>query len=163
MKANSSLRLLSLLALAWLASAAPLLALDSLHLACVGHINVGDSASMPGSKGVEKFALTYDDQRAGKMGDKRRVKITMSLNGGNRIGVSDQVSMADINKVVLRNGEDKNDVLFRGTVHLVDDAENLLVDGEFTSTDKQTHHIHTKLTCYNVVGIWYGQNLKVGD
>ena len=60
----------------------------------------------------------------------------------------------------MRNDEDKNDVLFRGTVRLVDNGENLQVDGDFFDEDKKPHHLHTKLQGYEVAGIWYGQNIK---
>ena len=125
---------------------------DSLHLVCVGKVDLG--------QGTQKFALTYDDGRAGKMGEKRRVTVTLSLQGGNRSGYSDSVEDAEIHKVVLRNEEDKNDVLFRGTVCLVDDGENLQMDGDFFDQNKKAHHLHTKLEGYEVTGIWYGQNLK---
>ena len=94
------------------------------------------------------------------MGEKRRVTVTLSLQGGNRCGYSDSVEDAEVHKVVLRNNEDKDDVLFRGTVRLVDAVENLLVDGDFFDQDKKAHHLHTKLEGYEVAGIWYGQNIK---
>ncbi len=61
----------------------------------------------------------------------------------------------------MRNDEDKNDVLFRGTVRLGgEEDETLLVDGDFFDRDKKAHHLHTKLEGYEVAGIWYGQNIK---
>ncbi len=81
------------------------------------------------------------------------------MQGGNRSGYSDSVEDADIHKVVLCNGEDKNDVLFRGTVRLVDDGENLQVDGDFFDDEKKLNYLHTKLEGYEVAGIWYGQNI----
>ncbi len=134
----------------WLVSSAA--ARDSLHLACVGTVDLG--------QGKQKFALTYDDGRAGKMGDKRRIIVILSLQNGNRLGVSDGVYDEEPGRVVLRNPEDKDDVLFRGTVRLVDNGENLQVDGDFTDQDKKAHHLRAKLEGYEVAGIWYGQNLK---
>ena len=124
----STVRSCSMLLAACLCMASPAHALDSLHLACVGKVDLG--------QGPRKFALTYD-----------------------RSGYSDSVDDADIHKVVLRNDDNKNDVLFRGTVLLVDNGENLLVDGDFFDDDKKPHHLHTKLEGYEVAGIWYGKNI----
>ena len=140
----------------------PLVARDSIHLVCVGRINVGESASQPDAKGTTKFALTYDDQRGGEAGDKRQVWVAMSLSAGNRIGVGRDLMDGTTAKVVLRNEEDKNDVLFRGTVRLVDGAEHAIVEGDFTTNDKKVHHVHLHLECYAVPGIWFGQNLGQG-
>ncbi len=154
--------LLALFTFLWLGVTPRLVARDSIHLVCVGRINVGESASQPDAKGMMKFALTYDDQRGGKMGDKRQVWVAMSLYSGNRVGVGRDLIEGDTAKVVLRNEEDKNDVLFRGTVRLIDATEHAIVDGDFITDDKQVHHVHAKLECYEVPGIWFGQNLGPG-
>ena len=152
--------LLATFTLIWLAPALPLTARDSLHLVCVGRVSLGDA----NFKDPVKFALTYDDQRGGPAGDKRQTWVAMSLSAGNRIGVGQDLidGMADqAAKVVLRNDEDKSDVLFRGTVRLVDGAEHAVVDGDFITNDKKVHHVHVKLECYEVPGIWFGQNLEL--
>ena len=159
---NARFLLLTLSTFTWLGSILPLEARDSIHLVCVGRVNVGDSASLPGTKGTVKFALTYDDQRGGPAGDKRQTWVAMSLSSGNRVGVGQDLMDGTTAKVVLRNEEDKNDVLFRGTVRLVDGAEHALVDGDFITNDQQVHHLHVKLECYEVPGIWFGQNLGKG-
>ena len=152
--------LLALLALAWLCPVIPLQARDSLHLVCVGRVNLGAA----NFKDPVKFALTYDDQRGGVAGDKRQVWVAMSLSAGNRIGVGEDLmdgTTAQVAKVTLRNDEDKSDVLFRGTVGLVDE-DRAIVNGDFTTSDKQVHHLHVTLECYEVPGIFFGQNLKQG-
>lgn len=150
---------LAILLFAALGSASPLAARDSIHLVCVGRINLGDA----NFKDPVKFALTYDDQRGGPAGDKRQTWVAMSLAAGNRIGVGEDLidGTTPVAKVVLRNYEDKSDVLFRGTVKLVD-AEHALVDGDFIANDKKVHHIHAKLECYEVPGIFFGQNVEPG-
>ncbi len=150
--------LLTLFTFTWLGSTLPLAARDSIHLVCVGRVNLGD----PDAKDGTKFVLTYDDQRGGEGGDKRQVWVAMSLSSGNRVGVGKDLMDGDTAKVTLHNQEDKNDVLFRGTVQLVDGAEHALVVGDFISDDKKVHHLHVKLECYEVPGIWYGQNLERG-
>ena len=157
---NTRFLLLALLTSASLGFTPPLLARDSLHLVCVGRANVGDFSSKPDAKGRIKFALTYDDQRGGRGGDKRQVWVAMSLSAGNRVGVGKDLMDGTTARVVLRNEEDKNDVLFRGAVQLVDATEHALVDGDFITNDKQVHHVHVKLDCYEVPGIWFGQNLE---
>ncbi len=156
---NARFLLLTLFTFAWLGSTLSLAARDSLHVVCVGRINVGD----PDAKDGTKIALTYDDHRAGKMGDKREVWIAMSLFAGNRVGVGKDLIDGGTAKVTLRNEEDKNDVLFRGTVRLVDASEHAIVDGDFIAEDKKVHHVHTRLECYEVPGIWFGQNLGQGQ
>ena len=142
-------RVLALMVIAPSALAWPSRAGDGLHQVCVGQINVGAAAAVPNTKGIEKLAMVYDDQREGSF--KRKITVSM-VRGVDTTYVGQDVVSAGTQKanLVLRNVDDYNDVIFKGTVENLGEYAGILIDGDYITGDKKSHHVHLKLEGYNL-------------
>lgn len=141
----------------FLATLATASAGDGSHQVYVGKVSIGESSSAPRG-GPERIALVYDDHRAPD-GEKR--KITVSMSYGDKTYEGSETTDADVVKVVLRNVDNPNDVLFKGTVEVTNpEPATLKIDGEYTTDDKKTHHIHASMDGYNLPAPRYSKDDK---
>ena len=92
----------------------PALAKDYLHEVCIGFVTL-DTPTPP--KTVEKLVLVYDDHRSGV--DKRKITVSISQAGGNRIYQGSNISDGIVTSLKIANVRDPKDVLFDGTVEYI--------------------------------------------
>jgi hypothetical protein len=107
-------RLIAFLLSSSLVLTVPALAKDFLHEVCIGFITL-DSPTPP--KTIERLVLVYDDHRSGA--DKRKITVSISQAGGNRIYQGTNISDGIITLLKIVNVGDPNDILFDGTVEYV--------------------------------------------
>jgi hypothetical protein len=117
----------------------PARARDFLHEVCIGFITL-DSPAPP--KTIEKLVLVYDDHRSGS--GKRKITVSISRAGGNKIYQGTNVSDGILTPVKIINVDDPEDVLFDGTVEYVNGGVEL-VGRYFTESNPKGVTIKTAL------------------
>jgi hypothetical protein len=121
-------RIITLLFSSLLILTVPTLAKDSLREVCIGFITL-DSPASP--KTLAKLVLIYDDHRSGA--DKRRITVSTSQAGGNKIYQGTNISDGIVTPVKIVNVDDPKDVLFDGTVEYVSGGIELV--GKYFTAD----------------------------
>jgi len=137
-------RLITLFVSSSLVLTLPVLAKDFLREVCIGFVTL-DSPTPP--KTVETLALVYDDHRSGA--DKRKITVSISQAGGNRIYQGTNISDGIVTSLKLSNVDDPKDVLFDGTVEYVNGGIEL-VGRYFTAGNPKGMIIKTALVGYEI-------------
>ena len=117
----------------------PALARDSSNVVYVGQINLGSDAERPDTKGVEPLAMIYHDER-GPGGDDR--KVTVSMFRANKNYVDTKVTRLLTTRFALTNVGAPHDVLFKGSVQVLDQEAGAILDGDYSDINGQSHHVH---------------------
>jgi hypothetical protein len=137
-------RLITLLLSSSLVMTVPGLAKDFLREVCIGFVTL-DSPTPP--KTVETLALVYDDHRSGA--DKRKITVSISQAGGNRIYQGTNISDGIVTSLKIANVDDPKDVLFDGTVEYVNGGVEL-AGQYFTAGNPKGMTIKTALVGYEI-------------
>ena len=136
--------LITLILSSSLVLAVPGSAKDFLHEVCIGFVTL-DSSTPP--KTVETLALVYDDHRSGP--DKRKITVSVSQAGGNRIYQGTNISDGIVTSLKIANVDDPKDVLFDGTVEYVSGGIEL-AGRYFTAGNLKGTIIKTALVGYEI-------------
>jgi hypothetical protein len=121
-------RIITLLFSSLLILTVPTLGKDFLREVCIGFITL-DSPAPP--KTLARLVLIYDDHRSGA--DKRRITVSTSQAGGNKIYQGTNISDGIVTPVKIVNVDDPKDVLFDGTVEYVSGGVELV--GKYFTAD----------------------------
>jgi hypothetical protein len=107
-------RIITLLLSSSLVLTIPTLAKDFLREVCIGFVTLDSPVPL---KTLEKLVLVYDDHRSGA--DKRKITVSISQAGGNRIYQGTNISDGIVTPLKIANVDDPNDILFDGTVEYI--------------------------------------------